>query len=332
MLDSFLSTMTTICKKIGDVIIEPHVITEPSQTHVEQNLKSYNDKIEYKKTGDSDFDKLMPVLNVPQLCNYEKHIAVLRQISNDDDEEAHYMVVEDDAAILPDFVLNMESMLLELKKTPLNYDIIRLGITPQTNIEQKWIPINTKILPSKECYLTRSKFAKEVVAEAYPLRFDFRTFLSHAIFTRCQSGANVRLLHFHKHACIDGSKLGLCPSTLKSNNLLVFNNEYMSLMQLMNGKEPIDCVRIRQIYKSIERLKNPDAMHLYGVLMHKAGRFDEAESMLLEAIDEMIRQGGLINRGSELMYNYICIASMVQQQKQKEEFDVKNSKYCSLYA
>lgn len=340
MHDNFVTLLTSACKKVGGIQLnEPMNITEPTAQHIEANLKEYSDRVDYVKTGDADYDKAMPILNVPQLCNYEKHLFTLRWVERQamGSTPTHFLVCEDDAAVLPDFMMNMEALLSELKNNPPAYDMILLGLSPASPCDSsagKWLPATSlcgKFLPSKEAYLIQPAMAAALVKQATPIRFDFRTFLSHAIYT-APPEQSARILAFHKRVCIDGSKLGLCPSMLKNNNLLIFNNEYVQMLHYMNSGEAIDVARVRKMFKPIERLRSPDAMHLYGVLLHKAGRTEEAESMLQDAIDEMIRQGGLINRGSEMMHNYLVIASRKNQEDQHNEFEGARSKYAELYA
>ena len=341
MQDSFYAVLTSICKKVGGIqVAPPVVITDPTAQHVENDLKAYSDKVDYVKTGDADYDKAMPMLNVPQLCNYEKHLAALRMVAGGqtahDAGKTHFMVVEDDASVLQDFIMNMEAFMTELKNSPPAYDLIMLGLSSAnpSGTPGKWMPVSGlcgKFLPSKEAYLVTPAMAAALVKRATPIRFDFKTFLSHAIYTAAPDQSS-KILAFHKRVCIDGSKLGLCPSMLKNNNLLIFNNEYVQMLNYMNSGEAIDVPRVRKMYKPIERLRSPDAMHLYGVLLHKAGRTEEAEGVLQDAIEEAIRQGGLVNRGSEMMHNYFVIASLKNQEGQRNEFEGTRSKYVDLYA
>ena len=325
-LENFSTTMTTIASKVKVSMLTPIVVSEPTDSEIEKNLKEYNDKIEYVKTGDADFDKAMPVLNVPQLANLEKHKNILQAIANSPaDANIHYMVAEDDAAILPDFILNMESMLRDIAE----YDLLILGLALTTqNASKLFLPIQEigcKILPSKECFLVRPHIARALVEAMAPIRFDMRTYLSHWIHMNPETNTVI----YNKRVCIDGSKLGLCPSTLKNNNVLLFNHEYMTMLKLLQSGELVEVARVRQLYKPIERLQSPDAMHLLGVLLHKAGKNDEAEAAILDAIDGMVRQTGLLNRGSEMIHNYINLCRHISNNK---EYDASLAKYSKLYA
>jgi hypothetical protein len=66
-------------------------------------------------------------------------------------------------------------------------------------------------------------------------------------------------------------------------------------------------------------------MHLYGVLLKKLGRFTEAESILLEGIDELKKQQGLLNNQSEIIINLVDIYKYIQADITTT--DIKKTKY-----
>ena len=66
-------------------------------------------------------------------------------------------------------------------------------------------------------------------------------------------------------------------------------------------------------------------MHLYGFLLKKCGRYNEAEKVLSEGIQEMKKQQGFLNNQSEIATNLIDLYKYMQ--KDIDDIDIKSAKY-----
>jgi hypothetical protein len=66
-----------------------------------------------------------------------------------------------------------------------------------------------------------------------------------------------------------------------------------------------ECALITKIYESIASLNSPEIMQVYGILLFRAKRFKEAQSIMMESLENVQKQQGLLNSRSELLNNII---------------------------
>jgi len=178
-----------------------------------------------------------------------------------------------------------------------------------------------KVLPGKDAYMIRPKIAEALLNNFETIRYTFRFQLSYWI--RQNPQYNVK--YASERVFIEGSKVGFVPSSTTDNNLLVYNQEFMEIFRMIVGQTPYDFNKIKQMYKIIEHLKAPDAMHLYGVVLHRENKLPQARDMFMDAVNEMIAKDGLISARSELLNNTINIYGIYQDDL--EELTSKPSKY-----
>ena len=77
----------------------------------------------------------------------------------------------------------------------------------------------------------------------------------------------------------------------------------------------------------MQNICSPDAMHLYGILLMKAGRIKDAEQVLSDGIQELKKQQGFINNQSEMVNNLVDLYKDLQKDV---DADIKSAKY-SVY-
>jgi hypothetical protein len=169
-----------------------------------------------------------------------------------------------------------------------------------------------KSLPCKESYVIRRGFCENLIKEfSGPLTFGLRTQLSYVI----HKNPDIQAVYPSKRIFVDGSKVGTCPSAVHPNNLLLFNHEYMELWKMLRVSDTggVDLNAAKSLYKSVEGLKNPDIMHVYGILLYRAGRADEAADILMDAIDQMQKQQGILCSRSDVLNNLINMYQSLQK-------------------
>ena len=126
---------------------------------------------------------------------------------------------------------------------------------------------------------------------------------------------------------IDGSKLGIFPSSIHPTNILIFNNEFIQMhMYVKKSPEEIkkDFNKIETLFKALQNINSPDVHHLYGVLLTKVGRIAEAEKIFMNGIDEMKKQQGFMNNQSEILNNLIDLYKTMQTDI---DTDIHSAKY-----
>ena len=305
--------------------IKTQFITQYEPEEIEKNILEYNKTVSYDPINDPDFDNQRYMLSVPIISNIEKHKEAWRSISKlNDSTKQLYLVIEDDALLFPECVANLIDV---LKLDHSKWDFLSLGLSipnpPQDSSDFINFRNNLKILPSKEAYCIKPATAKLFLEQTKGLKFTMRLHLSYLI----KQNPKLSVLFPKKRLFIDGSKLGMFPSTIHPTNILIFNSEFIQMhAYIKKTPEEIkaDITKIEKLYKIIENLHSPDAMHLYGLLLTRIDRNKEAERVLNDAISEMKKQQGYLNNQSEIIVNLVNIYKDMQTDLNT---NIKDAKY-----
>lgn len=281
------------------------------------------------------YAKVERPLNTAEISNYERHRTALKAIADSSPDDFH-LVIEDDLYIVPAFEPHWTAFFTALKSwTPQDVPWVLFGVVPSGAapddtfkcLPYTRLPLTEQqpLLPSKEMYLIHPSLATTLYTAMHAIQYDARTTFSRWILENPAMHSQI-FIPSHRLG-FDGSKLGLFPSTIHANNLLLFNQEFMELLQcLSQPPDKKNKANIQRIYKAIERLESPDAQHLYAVLMYQIGELEEAESFFKKAIDTMIAQKGYLSRASEMLHNAIEFYKHYQKEE-VAEFTARSSKY-----
>lgn len=336
-LHGVIQNMRLIAQNIG-LEVRPSFVLTPTTADISKDQDTYQKRINYDPTGVEEFDKLSKLVSVEILSNYDKHLKAWEMISENPQPNDIYMVVEDDVFLLPKNALNFAELLTMAYNSRSEWDMILMGIskaTPQELDRESPLKLqNTRemftVLPSKEAYLISPATARRMASEfRTPIKFPMRIQLSWHI--QKSSATEFRVFNPSKQVTLDGSKLGLAPTTLHDHNVLVFNSEYMQLLEYMSKPHDVvakDCDIITKIYESVAGLHSPEIMQIYGILLFRAKRFKEAQSIMMEALGTVQKQQGLLNSRSELLNNIIDMYK--DMQTDISELLTTKSKYSTL--
>jgi len=305
----------------------PRLIIKPDVGKITENLKDYGDKVNYEPCGDGDFDSQRQVFSTEMLSNFEKHREAWRRISEVESvgEKDMFLIVEDDSYLLPEGLEGWKHVLATAASQ--QWDMIHLGIA-QLDSKADYVPLNkiVKVLPSKDAYLITQQAAKrlyEQLTDKY--RFVLRVQLSWFVHQH----KDFQLMCPNRRVLIDGSKLGICPSSIHVNNVLVFNNEYMTLFKLYNSPRLTKEMKaVQNAYKIIEHLGCPEAVVLMGKIEEKLGNVGAAKMYLEKGVAAMKGGQGIINGRSELITTLIKLYG--KHQADVDECSKMISKYSTL--
>lgn len=284
----------------------PQYIHEYEISDVNSQITDIQKQLQKYEGEDDNFK--CNLINVEQISNFLKQRRALEKVVEMDDgnDENYYMIIEDDCTIIPEFIKNFEEF-LENPKISL-WDIIFPSIsTNSSEYEFKDTRSLVKILPSKDIYCISPKCAKRILPLLQKIMGAYRMQLSYIIHTN----SDIISLYSTKNISIEGSKAGFFPSSSVENNLLIYNNMFIEMFNLLE-KETIDIDIIEKYSKSVEILESPEIMHVYGVLLHKIKDHIGAKAIFEKAIDQMVLKNGLLNKSSELLNNTIAINSFCQ--------------------
>lgn len=302
------NTVSAIRKVLPD--IKTNFILQHDPKDVANLIK---ERMNTDATGTPEFDRFLGQMTPERFSNIEKHREAWRRIVSDASDKKDYnIIMEDDSILLPDVVDNFVDSVRAWMQSS-TADICLLGISlgdPDEPLQLNDLSGQVKVLPAKEAYLVTSEGAKKLLELTDKVKFHLRIMMSWFI-----DNGSIKAVCPSKRVSLEGSKVGIYPSSVHPNNMLHFNKEYMEMLGYSNksNEEVKASIKdINKIYKSVEHMRSPDMMHLYGVLLYKAGRVEDADDVLNMAVVEMEKQNGLLNANSELLNNLINIQEALQ--------------------
>jgi hypothetical protein len=130
-----------------------------------------------------------------------------------------------------------------------------------------------------------------------------------------------------KRVSIEGSKVGIMPSSVNNNNVLIYNRDYLTLYNMVLGKETFDMDVATKIYNLSSHLNSPDIIHLYAILLFKSEKLSEAKEHFMEAINQCVLKNGKLDRNTELLNNAINICGLYQPDR--DSYRTTPSKYAA---
>lgn len=330
-MNNTLKTLRIACDTLG-IRFKPIMITKPTIDILQKDIQTLQTKVKYEQINDPDFDNRMTMLCMEQISNIEKHKEVWKRIVQDEDKDVVHLVLEDDTYIMQNFHSNLIELLKSLPDVLLSqkrsWDICFLGNTKQVDqtFAAQYIfgytdtKTTSKILPSKETYIISPHIVKRLLNSCEIMRYTMRIFLSWFVSTN----QDIRSVFPTKPVFLDGSKIGLCTSTIHPINPLVLNKEFMEMWHFQNKSE-VTLQQIRSAYKKIEYLKSPDIMYLYAKLLMEKKEYQDADDIFLEAIKIMRLQHGILGAGSPLLND--AIENYRNLQKDLHNYIQKSTKY-----
>jgi len=261
-----------------------------------------------KEAFDVDVDPENPKLEKTHQSNFSKQKQAIQRIV--DLEKIHqvgdmhyYMCIEDDC------VANFERFLENISVE--KWDILFLCIC-QPEEQEEFGYCDTRgvfnVLQSKECYMITCDAAKKLLPALGKMTLSYRQQLSEWI----QKNPEIISKYPTKRISVEGSKVGIMPSSVNNNNVLIYNSDYLKLFNMVLGKEPLDIDVATKIYNVSSHLNSPDIIHLYAVILFKIEKLAEAKEYFLEAINQSILKNGKLDKNTELLNNAINICGLYQ--------------------
>ena len=284
-------------------------ITTPTIGDIESNLNEYDKKINLNNDDiiDPDFKAAQVKFNLAQLSNLHKHLHAYDIIKKS--KTKHNYIIEDDIILLDDHKNNFDNFIKSLHT--FDYDILLTCLAMDTNTNEKIniIPINTyfKILLTKNSYFITPETAEKISDYMNVIRFPMKLSLSKFIF---DNKDNLKLVMLNKHTIFEGSKIGIFPTTVNTNNNLIQNNSYIILANMYNNNET-DLDKAYKHYMDFGR-DNSDFLHILGLLYFKNKRYKEAIDFLKLAVINFKKNEGYMCQYNEIINNCINIHQLYQ--------------------
>lgn len=301
--------------------VYPILILKPDVDDLQPNLNDLQSKVKKELSGDSDFDDHISNFNIQMISNFQKHKEAWKRIysqEENNDSESYYLVMEDDTFIINDSIKYFKNLLDIINTKSFKWNMIFLGVpmpsdySNDNNFNLININDNIKILPSKEAYFITQRTARRIYDSLDYYTFILRVQLSYLFYTNKNE---YNIYYTNKRITIDGSKVGVFPSSIHETNHLIYNNEYMNLYSYY-FKEPDEILKnyqeIFKIYKQVESLNNLDINVLFSKILIKINKLSEAKIILNNTFLNAKESNALLNSRSDIINMIIDISSNTQ--------------------
>jgi GR25 family glycosyltransferase involved in LPS biosynthesis len=288
-------------KKYIDTIIQ--YINNDFDVEVINKDIEYTDKIKLQQVGIEEFDNSLTTINKYMADNIERH----RFAYNLMNENETYLILEDDNVMLNDHIDNVKEFIKNKDIIMEDYDIGFIGLSIQSESHSKIKLINYRltgnpnIIASKAAYMITGKFAKKLYENFNMHNYSMRVQLSKYLY----DNIDIKVGIINKHVFIEGSKIGVLPSSFNKNNLLIFNPDYINLLKLMNSSDNIK--EAESIFQRLNGLNSVDSNHLMGIFYHKNNMNEKAFEHFETAFQLLKEQKGYLGKDSEILNNCINI-------------------------
>lgn len=312
-------------------ICDINIITEPSKEFIDNNIDIYNKRVQYNKyiendKIDKDFNALIQPLNSNQISNIEKHRDVYKNIISKNDNDL-YFILEDDVVVGQEYINNIEMFFKNLFNNSLGeWDIIFTCLPPiNSDGDMRLISTseNFNNLISKSSYLIKKDTAKRLLEYTETFKFTFKNSISRFIY----ENKDLKCMYLNKHTFLEGSKIGILPTSTNPNNFLFQNNHFIQLTNISNKQEITnkDIIEAERLYNIVNNMDSPDIIHIMGIIYYKVKDYAKSKQFLYNAVLSTKRNNGYLNKNSEILNN--CINMYQYDQIYLEECKKLPSKY-----
>lgn len=305
-INNVIEILKKLCDK-NDINLITNIIKDPTSKLIDENINLFNDRVDYSKfEGDNEYNDFIDMLNTSQISNYEKHRELYKLIKDKDDTSLH-MIVEDDILVSGAYLNNIDDFLNHVKDDKNNiWDILFLSLNT-INSDEKIVDYRKVYnkLVTKCCYLIKPKICERLYNDTNKFRLTMKYTLSKYI----TDNIDLNVCFYNKVTFIEGSKLGLFPSTTNNVNYLYFNNEYIDLIKIYNKdiltKE--DILKSEELYKQAENLKSSDINNIMGMIYNKHKKYKEAKQYFATALELHKKNFGYLQKNSIILNNAIDV-------------------------
>jgi hypothetical protein len=322
-INSSLSFIKILFEKFN-YTVNINYINDPDSETIKKNIEDYNKRIDYNVDNENNiFKNQLISLNENQLSNLEKHRKALQDVKANELN----IIIEDDIIVTKDYIDNIIKAITHIEKNKDNIDFLILSDFNENNkSELEILKFEfSKILVSKCCYMINKKTADILYDYLNQIKYALRISLSKFLY---ENQDNLDIYIFNKCTFLEGTKIGLFPSSTKNKNFLSQNNNFIELVKITNNQIIDDNMFIEadKLYKSLEYLNNPDILHIYGLLHFKRNNYEKAQYYMNEAVYTLNKNKGYISKTNEILNNSINMNKYTQNienlVKEKSKYSV----------
>tara|TARA_B100000795_G_scaffold268556_1_gene255753 strand:- start:5384 stop:6412 length:1029 start_codon:yes stop_codon:yes gene_type:complete len=305
-INATIEALKAICDKIN-FSFALNIINTPDSKDIDKNIKEYNNRVDYSKyPEDCDYNNYITALNCYQISNNEKqreaHKRIIEHDKNCIEKNNLYLILEDDVIISKLYLDNISNLLLKINEKEWDILLISLNTINDKNDFIDYKTVFRKIL-SKSCYFIKPKICEKLYEEMKIFKLRYRHLLCKFI-----NDNDNNILFYNKNTFIEGTKLGLYPTSINPNNYLCFNNNYIQISKIYTDNN----ITKQDIQNAEEYLKHnefdsPDIFHIMSLLYEKSNDYYNAKVYSNNALESTKNNEGYLQKNSEILNHAIEI-------------------------
>lgn len=308
-INSTLTFLKNLCEK-HKLKVNIINVDSPNNSDILSDTEKYNKRVNYDKIENCEYNNNIIPLNPNQISNIEKQRNALLKVK----ENEYNLIIEDDVIISKDYIDIIELLIKNINILE-NLDILITSdfiYNENKNIELLSFMEYDKILISKSSYFINKKTADKLFESTDIFKYDYKVSLTKFLKNN-KDNIDSRILN--KCTFLEGSKVGIFGSSLKNKNFLSQNSQYIELAKLVNFNIMDDNIikNATEIYKSLEKLENPEIDHIYGLIYYKSNDINNTKKYLNKAIINMKKNNNYCSKSNEILNNAINIYKLEQE-------------------
>lgn len=319
IINNTLTELKKICDKIGNIEVKIKFILENEKIDIKRiNYNKYPIDTDNNDTNsiNTEYNNKITLLNENIISNIERHRIIYNYIYKSEDDDTYHLILEDDAVIGIDYINNIEEAFEKIaNKEYSDWDIL-FTCLPCIKQYEKLELINVKdsfkFLMNKSSYFIKKKICKELYDYTNTIKLSHKDILSRFIY----ENDKYKFMFLNKNSILEGSKLGIVPSSINGNNYLFQNNYYHSLINISNktNLEKKDLDESEKIYEeSSKQFLSADMMHIMGIIYYKFNKYDNAKEYFNKALENTKLHDITLFQNSEILNNTINIYQYNQE-------------------
>jgi tetratricopeptide (TPR) repeat protein len=196
------------------------------------------------------------------------------------------------------------------------WDILFLSLNTVNNSDNfiNFRTVYNKLI-TKSCYFVKPKICNKLYEESKTFKLQIKYFISKYI----EDNNDLNVYFYNKNTLIEGTKIGIYPSSVNSVNYLYFNNEYIGLLKIYNMDviTDDDIAEASRLYKIVENINSSDIINIMGMIYNKHKNYKEAKKYFIKALDVHKKNYGYLQKNSNILNN--CITIFQHDQDMLEE-------------
>lgn len=310
MMDIYILTSketnnrSIIRNKLNEIFTSTKLIDAPSQDECKKWMLGNQSVIDLNPENVTDNMKaFVHPLHIRILSNILGHKYIAEQIESNDEWS---IILEDDS--IPVKAIDM-NLFQNIKNKDTESDIVFLSIPFKDDVSLKEIA-STQIIPACDAFMIRNKSIEKYKALFQKIHFPFNIMLTDAI-----RNDKIKAIH-EPYIFLDGSKIGICTSSLNANNHLIWNNMYNELNRCIHEKQ-FD--KFDQLWNN----KKEDSIEfdiLRAKRLKETHDIKSAISLYEKILETALKSNMIINNTSSFLIDYMELFNHDMIQFKKEEY------------